>query len=466
MNNYQHNAELFMQKEDYDSLTGQNKGDLIAFKDFTYIDRKTEMLPGFMHDKMLEQVQGPVDSSLYLHIPFCNLHCTYCGFYREHFSPEQVERYVQALLQDLDLWYRKGVMQKRHFKAVFFGGGTPSVLNTQQIRALLAKIREVAPLAKDCEITFESSLYDIDEEKLQACLEGGVNRFSFGVQSFDTDLRRSIGRTGSREEVVAKLKSIAQCKATIIIDLIYGLPGQNRVLLLRDIELALSCGVSGMDLYKLQIMPKSPLGQALAAKRIVYEHTEEQLWQMFLAADGYLQRCGVDAISCCHWASNSREKSVYNTLVKNGTDIVACGCSCGGRLGRYQFMKSLSREDYQKNIMQGKLTMMGISKSPLSYVFLEQLSGQVDKGRLSFALLPDVDGTNWEKLLQPLLDKWLGLGLLQRDREGYTLTAKGKFYYKYLDRILLTMVEFIMYGPIGMIEAAGQKMLGAMKNLK
>ena len=286
------------------------------------------------------------------------------------------------------------------------------------------------------------------------------------MQSFDTDLRRSIGRTGSREEVVAKLKSIAQCKATIIIDLIYGLPGQNRVLLLRDIELALSCGVSGMDLYKLQIMPKSPLGQALAAKRIVYEHTEEQLWQMFLAADSYLQRCGVDAISCCHWASNSREKSVYNTLVKNGTDIVACGCSCGGRLGRYQFMKSLSREDYQKNIMQGKLTMMGISKSPLSYVFLEQLSGQVEKGRLSFALLPDVDGTNWEKLLQPLLDKWLGLGLLQRDREGYTLTAKGKFYYKYLDRILLTMVEFIMYGPIGMIEAAGQKMLGAMKNLK
>ena len=103
MNNYQHNAELFMQKEDYDSLTGQNKGDLIAFKDFTYIDRKTGMLPGFMHDKMLEQVQGPVDSSLYLHIPFCNLHCTYCGFYREHFSPEQVELYVQALLQELDL---------------------------------------------------------------------------------------------------------------------------------------------------------------------------------------------------------------------------------------------------------------------------------------------------------------------------------------------------------------------------
>ena len=126
----------------------------------------------------------------------------------------------------------------------------------------------------------------------------------------------------------------------------------------------------------------------------------------------------------------------------------------------------MTREDYQKNIMQGKLTMMGISKSPLSYVFLEQLSGQVDKGRLSFALLPDVDGTNWEKLLQPLLDKWLGLGLLQRDREGYTLTAKGKFYYKYLDRILLTMVELIMYAPIGMIEAAGQKMLGAMKNLK
>lgn len=466
MKNYQHNAELFLRKDDYEALTGRAEGDLIAFKDFTYIPRKTEMLPGFMSDKMLEQAQGPADSSLYLHIPFCNLRCTYCGFYREHFSPEQVELYVQALLQELDLWYNKGVMQQRKFKAVFFGGGTPSVLNAQQIRALLAKIREVASLAEDCEITFESSLYDINEEKLQACLEGGVNRFSFGVQTFDTALRRSIGRTGSCEEVVAKLKDMAQRDATIIVDLIYGLPGQDTELLLRDIELALSCGVSGMDLYKLQIMPKSPLGQALAAKKIVYEQTEEKLWQMFLAAETYLQQRGVGAISCCHGASESREQSVYNTLVKNGTDILACGCSCGGRLGRYQFMKSFKREDYQEKIMQGKLPMMGISKNPLSYIFLEQLSGQVDKGRLSFALLPNMDGADWERLLQPLLAKWLELGLLHRDAEGYALTAKGKFYYKYLDRILLTMVEFILHGPLGMFEAAGQKMLGAMKNLK
>lgn len=147
-----------------------------------------------------------------------------------------MEEYVQALLAELDFLQQQGVFAKQRPEAVFFGGGTPSVLNPAQITALLNKIHSVASLADDCEVTFESSIYDLSADKLAACIAGGVNRFSFGVQAFDTHLRRSLGRLNAKEEVTAKLEEVAAKDVKVIIDLIYGLNGQTQAMLLDDIR--------------------------------------------------------------------------------------------------------------------------------------------------------------------------------------------------------------------------------------
>ena len=115
----------------------------------------------------------------------------------------------------------------------------------------------------------------------------------------------------------------------VIIDLIYGLNGQTQTMLLDDIRTALACGVSGMDLYKLQIMPKSPLGQAIAKGNIKYEYNDRMLAEMFVAADALLAEQGAKALSCCHWAMREDERSGYNTLVKSGANIITCGAACG-----------------------------------------------------------------------------------------------------------------------------------------
>ena len=493
MIDYAKNIQAFYERDDYKALAGQPGATAVeaSFKDLTYVPRKTKPLPGMMAGTMLQEfaLQPAQPTALYLHIPFCNLRCSYCSFYRNPFDAEQVEEYVQALLAELDFLQQQGVFAKQRPEAVFFGGGTPSVLNPAQISALLNKIHSVASLADDCEVTFESSIYDLSADKLDACIAGGVNRFSFGVQTFDTHLRRSLGRLNAKEEVTAKLEEVAAKDVKVIIDLIYGLNGQTQAMLLDDIRTALACGVSGMDLYKLQIMPKSPLGQAIAKGNIKYEYNDRMLAEMFVAADALLAEqgakalscchCnvlqslrrtlleqGAKALSCCHWAMREDERSGYNTLVKSGANIITCGAACGGHMGMYNYMKTMDRSDYVKKAMSGQYAVMGMGKHNENYLLLEKLSGQCDCGRFDFALLKQYSDADWESLLTPLLEQWELLDLLYAVDGKYYFTAKGKYYYRQMDRVLLTAAECALYGKPGLMEQAGQKMMGIMKNMK
>lgn len=405
MIDYAKNIQAFYERDDYKALAGQPGVTAVeaSFKDLTYVPRKTKPLPGMMAGTMLQEfaLQPQQPTALYLHIPFCNLRCSYCSFYRNPFDAEQVEEYVQALLAELD-----------------------------------------------------------------ACIAGGVNRFSFGVQAFDTHLRRSLGRLNAKEEVTAKLEEVAAKDVKVIIDLIYGLNGQTQAMLLDDIRTALACGVSGMDLYKLQIMPKSPLGQAIAKGNIKYEYNDRMLAEMFVAADALLAEQGAKALSCCHWAMREDERSGYNTLVKSGANIITCGAACGGHMGMYNYMKTMDRSDYVKKATSGQYAVMGMGKHNENYLLLEKLSGQCDSGRFDFALLKQYSDADWESLLALLLEQWERLDLLYAVDGKYFFTAKGKYYYRQMDRVLLTAAEYALYGKPGLMEQAGQKMMGIMKNMK
>ncbi len=469
MTDYENNIKDFYNRDDFAAIAGRQGAEQheVLFQRLEYTPRKAGVLPGILAGHVLKEYAAAGGAAtLYLHIPFCNLRCSYCSFYRNPFEVAQVEAYVQLLIKELDLLAQQGVFDKHPIEAVFFGGGTPSVLGAAQIERLLTKIHALAKLVPDCELTFESSIYDLDADKLAACIAGGINRFSFGVQSFDTKLRRSLGRINTEQEVMAKLEEAGKTGARVIIDLIYGLIGQTQEMLLADVERAVSCGVSGLDLYKLQIMPKSPLGQAIESCKINYDHSDAALGAMFGAAAARLALHGAKPLSCCHWAMRADERSRYNTLVKRGTDVIACGCGCGGHMGLYKFMKTMDIAGYQKKLEQGQYPVMTVSQYNANSHFLWQLSGQCDAGCLDFAALRSYNDADWSLLLAQLLQHWQSLGLLTEQNFCYYLTTKGKYYYRQLDRLLLTAAEYALYGKPGLLEQAGQKMLGMMKNMQ
>lgn len=472
MIDYAKNYASFTGRDDYELLTGQQTEHTssVRFKELNYSPRKVKPIPAVWANKVIGRAKGQlrdnIDTALYIHIPFCRLRCTYCGFYKQQMDEALLASYVQGLLQELKLLCSKGLFVKRTIKAVFFGGGTPSVLVPEQIAGILAAVKECAKLSDDCEITFESSISDLTEEKVQACLDGGVNRFSFGVQTFADALRHSLGRPAGGQQVEQVLRGCAATGARVIIDLIYGLPGQTEEVLLNDCQRALDCGVAGLDLYKLQLLPNSPLGRAIEEGRVEYTWTDEQLAELFMSASTYLSAKGARSISRCHWAVSHEEESRYNSMVKRGDDLIAIGSACGGRLGSYQYMKLVDEQTYLSKLADRQWPIMAFSKQQDSYRLLEALSGQCDRGCLDFSILPKYAGLCLEELLEPLLKKWQELCLLQRIENIYVFTDAGRYYSPQLERVLLVATEYALYGKPGILERCNSKIMSSMKNMK
>ena len=162
-----------------------------------------------------------------------------------------------------------GQLQQRIFHAVYFGGGTPTALEAEDLKRILEGVREALPLANDCEITVEGRLTNFGSRKMEACLEGGANRFSLGVQSFHTSIRQSMGRLGSREDMERGLEQLLSYdQAAVIVDLIYGFPNQTLELWREDIAVAQSLNLDGADCYQLNVYRQTPLGRGIEQGKI------------------------------------------------------------------------------------------------------------------------------------------------------------------------------------------------------
>ena len=178
-------------------------------------------------------------TAAYFHVPFCETHCLYCGFYNQPYRKEQSRIYTDVLIQEIKLWENTTAFKTKPINALYFGGGTPTALEVEDISRLLTYIRNTFPLANDCEITMEGRISNMTRGKVEAYLQGGVNRFSLGVQSFNTDLRRSMGRRSDRDTIIGRINMIKEYnQAAVVLDLIYGFPNQTMDIWVDDIKLS------------------------------------------------------------------------------------------------------------------------------------------------------------------------------------------------------------------------------------
>jgi len=194
--------------------------------------------------------------SLYIHIPWCVRKCPYCDFNSHETRgalPEQ--EYVAALIRDLELalplvWGRK-------VYAVFFGGGTPSLLSGESIAEILRNVRMLLPLDLGVEITLEANPGTVETARFAAYREAGVNRLSMGIQSFNDKHLRALGRIHSADEAKHAIAIARQHFDNINLDLMYALPDQNLDEALRDIQTALSFAPQHLSCYHLTLEPNT-----------------------------------------------------------------------------------------------------------------------------------------------------------------------------------------------------------------
>ena len=194
--------------------------------------------------------------ALYVHVPWCVQKCPYCDF-NSHEAGETIpeREYVDALIADLQsalplIWGRPVV-------SVFFGGGTPSLLSPAAIDELLAAFRALAMLAPDAEITLEANPGTVEAEKFAGFRKAGVNRLSLGIQSFNDDHLKELGRIHGADEARRAARLAGEHFDTFNLDLMYGLPGQTHQQALSDAETALSFAPTHLSCYQLTLEPNT-----------------------------------------------------------------------------------------------------------------------------------------------------------------------------------------------------------------
>ena len=195
--------------------------------------------------------------SLYIHTPWCERKCPYCDF--NSFTarrPPPEKQYIHALLADLesDLPY----VRNREIKSIFIGGGTPSLLNAETIASTLEGVRDLLTLSSDVEITLEANPGSADAEKFAAFRQAGINRLSLGIQSFDDEALRLLGRTHSARQAQAAFEMAREAGFdNVNLDLMFALPGQDFDRGIADIEQLLLLAPEHISYYQLTVEPNT-----------------------------------------------------------------------------------------------------------------------------------------------------------------------------------------------------------------
>ena len=381
----------------------------------------------------------------YIHIPFCKTKCTYCGFFQNGTSQSIEDNYIDGLIGELKLASESPRLKDGLIHAIFIGGGTPTSLSPANSERLLKAIKEYLPLANDYELTLEGRIHDLIPENLEVWMNNGVNRMSIGIQSFNTKVRQMVGRLDTKETVLerlAALKAYGQC--SVVIDLIYGLPGQTMDVWEQDLADLVSSGVDGADLYQLNVFDGSDLNRDIASGKVPPAATTSMQGDMFEFGRTYLEARAYRRLSAAHWSANNRERSLYNILAKAGVPMFPFGSGAGGNVDGYGMMLHRALKPYEDMVSRGEKPFMALMKQSDLQPFVNQVVSQLEQGYLNIntliAMNPRLGELNW------LYKLWEERGLVSYNGLLYKLTAAGEFWTVNITQSTLEAMEYIITG--------------------
>ena len=217
-------------------------------------------------------------AGIYIHIPFCKQKCYYCDFFSVVGFKEK-GNFIKSLLKEIDI--QKNYLGNASVDTIYFGGGTPSSLDIEEVKAILDKLHSTFNISSDAEITFEANPEDLEYGYLPDLKELGINRLSIGIQSFNDDDLLFMNRKHSSEQAIKSVERAIKAGFTnISIDLIYGFPNLDLERWKSNLEIALSLPVTHISAYHLTIEERTVFSHYLK-KGIITEMDEEDSVEQF-----------------------------------------------------------------------------------------------------------------------------------------------------------------------------------------
>ena len=362
------------------------------------------------------------NATIYIHVPFCNKICTFCNMRRSLQTP--TENYARLIVKEIESYAKLEYIKTTVFDAVYFGGGTPTTLSSQQLAMIINALKTNFKFTDDAEFTIETTVTELDEEKMDTLVNAGVNRFSVGVQTFDDVGRKQMNRIGSGEKAYRCLEKLKSYNGvTVSMDLIYNYHGQTMESLYADLDNVVKLGLDGFSMCSLINMKNASIESAQDGK------TDEML---FNAIADRMKKHGYHFIELTKMVTKDKYKYIMNR--HKGADTLPLGAGAGGSVNNLAMMNPINLAQYEESVnsFADRRGMLFSSAQKDVAIF----KGDVQTGRLPRNEKMYRDMQAYTVLRKKLITN----GMVESVDGEYRLTQKGIFWGNTISRELSQLI--------------------------
>lgn len=384
---------------------------------------------------MVQTVSRGKSLGIYVHIPFCRSRCEYCDFYsiRGGRSKELMDRYLGALVRHIK--ETAALAPGYEVDTVYFGGGTPSFFGAEGLKRIFSEIDRRFSVLKDAEVTLEANPDSVNERMLSKLRRAGFNRISLGVQSDDDALLKALGRPHNYDQAVKAVRAARSAGfSNVSVDLMYGLPNQNREQWMNTLRHVLDLKPEHISCYGLKVEPGTPLYDYQDCANLPGDDVQADMYLYCVEAledFGYTQ---YEISNFCKEGFESRHNLKYWT----GGEYLGFGPSAASDFAGKRFTNRADLEQYISAVMTG-----GQLLSECESIALRERAGEYVMLRLrtSEGILEQEYRKTFLLPFEPL-EKLLKLyekkGLARQEEGRWRLTAKG---FLLSNQILVQLLE-------------------------
>ncbi len=288
--------------------------------------------------------------SLYFHIPFCKSKCPYCHFYSIYFNKNEKERFIKALKKEIE--NKLDLLKDKTILSIYFGGGTPSLLDPEDISEILKYFK----IFKETEITLEVNPDSIDLDKIKGLKKAKINRISIGAQSFDDSLLKTLKREHTSQQTLHLINQIYLAGIdNISIDLMYDIPNQTFQSFQKDIEIVRSLPITHISLYNLTIEENTPFYKEKETLEKEMPNANESL-NFFQYARSSLKKMGFEQYEISAFCKNNK-RSIHNCGYWEGRQYLGFGPSSFSYFDKKRYKNISNLRTYIHNITNNLSTV-------------------------------------------------------------------------------------------------------------
>ncbi|MCK9210705.1 MAG: radical SAM family heme chaperone HemW [Ignavibacteriaceae bacterium] len=374
------------------------------------------------------------ESSIYIHIPFCDHKCIYCDFY-SIITHDSIQIYLDALKKEIE-YFASNFSSGRKFTTIFFGGGTPSLLAPHQIEEIILHLKNNFTVTDDSEITLETNPGTVDGNKLKEFLKAGINRISIGIQTFDDQELKFLTRIHNKKTAIETVWFAKEAGfKNISVDLIFNLPKQTKEKWLLNLQTAIELPITHLSAYSLILERGTILNKLVLDKKVVLqdEDYDAELYELtidFLTRNNFIQ------YEVSNFALNGFECK-HNLAYWQYKDYLGFGTSAHSFVNGRRWWNYSPLNFYIDSVMKKGNAVIGEEVLSEQQRREEFIMLALRSNGLNTDEFDKIFGVDWLEQRKVLIENYLDNVFLFKENNRITLTRKG---YAVCDEIIANLI--------------------------